>query len=167
MKFGAGYFDGDMPNKNANLHRAKYLSGTLLFATELNTGFSFHAASGFAGRHFSVPFGTYILTRQRLGWIIENLYHHEGVAGRPGFEYVWNVGVPGDETSTGYDPALGRQRHEIQIHCEPRFVSEGCIVLDVEDFPIFADAMIALENAGHKLGLIVSPNAPTFKVIKV
>jgi hypothetical protein len=45
-------------------------------------------------------------------------------------------------------------------------VSQGCIVMNSRDFPVFAEAMTALETH-NKLGLIVSPNGNPFTIIKV
>ena len=164
MIYGVGIIDGKDIGHAVNSTRNRYLKGDLIFAPEFNTAFHFTAASGLPGRYFSVPFGTYTLTPQSVGWIIENLYRRYNIDNHPGFDTVWNVGTPEDETCTGTDPALGRSRREIQMHCEPRLVSEGCIVLGATDFHMFADTMKALGKI-HKLALVVSPTAPTFRII--
>lgn len=167
MSYGAGCFDGKPYDAEINHHRKQYLRGPLVFAPELKTGFTCTAASGFAGRYYSVPFGTYLLHCQSVGWIIENLYHRFNIGiHQRGFANVWNVGTPINECSTGYDSAAGRSRHEIQIHCEPRMVSQGCIVMNERDFPVFAEAMESLEWH-NKLGLIVSPNGNPFTIFKI
>ena len=158
MIYGVGIIDGEKIADHFNRDREMYLHGVLTFGER-----KFIAASGLRGRYWSVPFGTYTLTPQSTGWIIENMYQRLGIAHRPGLERVWNVGAgEHEETCVGVDPACKRTRAEIQVHCEPRLVTQGCIALGYDDFTALARLMHA---SPEKLDIVVHPVEPHFRIV--
>src|SRR5580765_4125595 len=133
--YGVGIINGESIGHEPNANRPKHYRGPLIIDGE-----TFDAASG-SGRAWGCPYGTYILTPQPPGSIIKRLYQRVGIAHSRGLKLTWNVGIPGKITSIGFDPAAGRQRRSIQIHCSPSMKSSGCIVMDLGNFQEFSALM--------------------------
>lgn len=102
---------------------------------------------------YGVPYGTFCLSQQKIGYTIAHLYQRFGVS-PDRYSHVWNVGLPSLVTAIGYDPGAKRGRGEIQIHVDSRLQSEGCLVLGIHDFKQLYEVMM---KTPHVMKLEVLP----------
>ena len=122
------------------------------------------AASGSKVK-WGCPYGTYLLSPQSTGSIIQRLYNRYGIRG-PSYKTVWNVGRPKSIASIGFDPGAGRARRAIQIHCSPAGKSSGCIVMDEDNFQAFVHLASGKNNMSIEVAPVDSPGGVEFRIIQ-
>jgi len=165
LSYGVGIVGNEKISDKDNEKRPTYMPGRISFEgfedDKLKTT-SFIAGSGGQEAYPSVPYGTYSLSPQRTGNVISNYYSRGGLDSSKGaFSKVFNVGRPGDITGTGYDPKVGRQRREIQIHSNirndiNRLVSSGCLTVTPGEYPKLVTSIErAMELSGGNVSLVV------------
>lgn len=156
--YGIGIIEGQPIGEEFIRKRPKHIKGPLYINDKM-----FMVASG-STKYYGCPYGTFILNSQSIGTTIARLYRRLGINPQEkGFETVWNVGLPGNITSVGYDFPVRRKRGSIQIHCDPLMKSMGCIVLNKEDF-LGLGHEIAEQKEELAIEILPSEDGAQFKI---